>query len=174
VSEERSYNLISGDRDPVTDEELAAAVAEFRADNPGIDELQVWGAEQRLRMLNDQARERDEAKRAGTTVDALRQAKVERAELERRARHLRDLDAARRTVRREGREQIARPLGRSRWTDELFAKRWAEACARVEPPYTYPRVAPEFVLLDGVKQIDADPDYLGRLWRKHGRPEPSP
>ena len=67
-----------------------------------------------------------------------------------------------------------RPRGRSRWTDAMFADRWAAACLRSGEPYTYVHVAPEFEWLDGKRRLDADPDYLGRLWRKHGGPAPAP
>jgi hypothetical protein len=66
-----------------------------------------------------------------------------------------------------------RPRG-NRWTDTLFASRWREACERSGSPYTYVHVAPEFEWLDGDRRLDADPDYLGRLWRRHGKPQPSP
>jgi hypothetical protein len=68
----------------------------------------------------------------------------------------------------------ARRPGRPAWTNVLFARRWREACERSGQPYTYRAVAPHFVFLDGDTRVDADAEYLGRLWRKHGRPGPVP
>ena len=64
--------------------------------------------------------------------------------------------------------------GRSSWTNDEFSKRWQAACGQIEPPYTYPRVAARFVLLDGTTGDQVDPDYLGRLWRERGCPQPAP
>jgi hypothetical protein len=88
-----------------------------------------------------------------------------------RARHELEAEIAELRGTRASPAQPRKP-GR-RWTVELFAKHWAEACTAAGEPYTYAHVAGSFRLL-GSQPIDLDPDYLGKLWRKHGRPDPKP
>jgi hypothetical protein len=159
----------------MSDAEVEAAIAEWQADNP---DQPAYAAAHRLHRLNADARQRAEdltlAEAAGVSVSAIRKARAEKAEREAYAKREGELAAARAIVRQGHTErQPGRPRGRSRWTADLFGRRWREACSRAGRPYTYPNVAPKFEWLDGSTRIDADPEYLGRLWRKWGRPEPS-
>jgi len=162
----------------MTDEELAEALEAFKRDYPG--QATYAGIEARLRRLNDEAKDAALAEQAGTTVDALRRAREEQAEARRRARDRDDLVAARRAVAPgdPASPPVAgtarRTRGRSRWSEALFAARWVAACERAGEPYSYVHVAPAFEWMDGTQRIDADPEYLGRLWRKWGTPDPHP
>ena len=111
------------------------------------------------------------ADESGATDWAIRLVEAEEHAKARERERREAIAAARSAVRAA--KPAARSAGRSQWTDELFAERWSEACERSGPPYSYPHVLPEFVWLDGTQRIDTDPGNLGRLWRKHGRPEPS-
>lgn len=77
----------------LTDAELEAALAAWKADHPG--ERTYAGIEARLRHLNAEAKERAEAEAAGTTVRMLRQVRAEAKAREAAARDARDLAAAR-------------------------------------------------------------------------------
>ena len=88
--------------EPMEDVALDAAIAAWRADHLDADELQVRGAELRLRRLNagasERANERGEAEAAGVALWALQEAKAERRERIRREQEQHDLAAARRVV----------------------------------------------------------------------------
>ena len=114
-------------REPMDDATVEAAIAAWQADHPAED---ARGVALRLRRLNAEARERAEAEAAGTTVDALREARAERAERERRDHRQRDLDAARRAIggpRPDEPGIIRRPPGRPGWTRPTFHAAYREA-----------------------------------------------
>jgi hypothetical protein len=83
-------------RQPMTDADLEAAIEQYKADHPG--EPTYAGIEGRLRRLNREAWEVEQAHAAGTTVWALRQARTEREAALRAEREHADLEAARRVV----------------------------------------------------------------------------
>lgn len=100
-------------REPLSDADLAAAIKEWEADNPGADELQRWGAANRLRRENAKARKRAEeqaeAEASGTTVEAMRQARAEALRRAADKARLRDLDVARKAIgapRKKGRPRL--------------------------------------------------------------------
>ena len=101
--------------EPIEDAALDAAIAAWRADHLDADELQVRGAELRLRHLNAEARrranERREAEAAGVALWALQEAKAERRERVRREQEQHDLAAARRVVSEASRDGPTLGLG---------------------------------------------------------------
>lgn len=85
-------------RDPMDDALEAAACAQWDTHNPDADELQRWGAHDRIRRLNAEANARAAAEAAGTTLQAIRQARDERRRREAAQRAAQDLAIARRVV----------------------------------------------------------------------------
>lgn len=123
-----------------------------------------------LRRQEDEANLATWATEHGTTPEAIRKVRAEQKAATAEAARARQLDIARALVT----PPPPRARGRSRWTATLFAERWAAACLEAGEPYTYPRVCEHFRQLDGTIPDPANPDYLGRLWRKWGRPGPYP
>jgi hypothetical protein len=117
-------------RKPVSERTLRRAIAAYRADHPGMDELHHQQVARRLRRLDAGARQRAdeqaEADAAGTTVSAWRQAKTEAREREQRSRQERDLAAARRAIGAEP-DVIRRRAGRPGWTASTFHAAYREA-----------------------------------------------
>jgi hypothetical protein len=97
VSGERRYDIVG--REPMSDVEVEAAIAEWQADNP---DQPAYPAEYRLRRLNADARQRAEdlrlAETAGVSVSAIREARAEKAEREAYRRRELELAAARAIV----------------------------------------------------------------------------
>jgi hypothetical protein len=89
-------------REPLDDAQLEAAVAALRADRRAVNDVEVA----RLRRLNAEARQREADMRAalaaGTTVEAVRQARAEDGQRLRRMRHERDMRRARKAIRPAG------------------------------------------------------------------------
>lgn len=102
--DEPIYERVGGE--PLEDADLDAAIAAWQADHFDADELQVWGAERRLRQLNAEARkranERREAEAAGTTTSALKRARAEERQSRAAEREAQELATARRLVAGEG------------------------------------------------------------------------
>lgn len=89
---------VAGTR-PLTDDELAEAIRQYRVDHP---EQAKRGTSARIVRLNDEARERAEAEAAGLSVSALRTARAEMRAEDRAARDKRELERARVWVRDPG------------------------------------------------------------------------
>lgn len=79
----------------LSDRELDVALGQYRIDYPKETTPHYRQIEHRIRRLNDEAREREAAEAAGTTVHAMRQVKAERDEARREADRLADLQRAR-------------------------------------------------------------------------------
>jgi hypothetical protein len=82
---------------PMTDDELADAVSQYRADNPG--DADYAGVELRIRRLNAEATERAEAGSIAVSLSTLQRAKAVERERDRRERDSRDLEKAGRHLR---------------------------------------------------------------------------
>lgn len=169
-------------RAPLSDADLEAAIAAWRADNPDADELQVWGAERRLRQLNEAAQKRaselGEARRAGVRVEALRVVKAAEFQREREAAWRRELDVAHRFVTGSAGEPPPaavpptqrRRRGRPGWTKTLFDERYSEAVALTGPPHTDDRIAANFRGLRRDEALSVDPEHLAALRRRRAQP----
>lgn len=121
-------------RRPMTDDELAAAIEQYKIDNPGW--ATYVGIESRLRRQNAEAREVVEAEAAGTTVRALRQARAEAQARAAEKGEAEDLAKARRHVT---------PRGKGPQPDELASFDKIEAkrieLARAGKPHGYAALA---------------------------------
>jgi hypothetical protein len=140
---EHPYDLIGpapSGRGHVSESELDEAIAAWDVDHPTADDDLRRAVMQRLRRLNADAKEREDADAAGTTVLAMRRAKAEAAERRRIAKHARDMDAARVAIA----DGEALPRGVSQGRLDRYAK---AAIARREPDGTWPTQA---VVADGL------------------------
>jgi hypothetical protein len=127
LSGERRYDIVG--REPMSDAEVEAAIAEWQADNP---DQPAYAAAHRLHRLNADARQRAEDQRlaevAGVSVSAIRAARVEKAERAAYAKRERELAAARAIV---GRPSPTRPSRQEQRIEDIV-----EAAAALGPTAT--------------------------------------